>query len=186
MTLTRRPATFLQTLDRTSSADLAVLVVGRPDAGSRELLLQRFRAAAAEAPDRTAMIERTRLDVAELMCVRLNRAGLVVTWAGLPWAGASPLRAEDRVWLSLAAQDAAVADLLADRLSPDDRDQLRGPWDVAASMPGLGYDGTPAIRGPLGIAAVLALIIAVFVTGAFPFLVVLAAQRRRRSPDEHV
>lgn len=111
---------------------------------------------------------KARRDVAELMFIRLNRAGFVVTWAGLPWAGASPLRVEDRVWLNLAAQDAATAEMLADRLSSDDRDQLRAAWDVVASMPGLGYSGVPAIRGRLGIAVAMAFLIAVVVIGALP------------------
>jgi hypothetical protein len=123
------------------------------------------------------------------MLVRLNRAGFVATWAGIPWAGASPLRAEDRVWLTLAAQDAAVADLLVDRLSPADRDQLRGGWEVAASMPGLGFGGVPTIDGPRGIAAVVVLVGAVLITGGLPYLLILALQRRRRrlfdGPNSH-
>ena len=130
-----------------------------------------------------AIVEQARREVANNMLVRLNRAGFVVTWAGLPWAGASPLRAEDRVWLAVAAQDAAVADLLADRLSPDDRDQLRAGWDIAASMPGLGFSGVPTVRGRLGIAATVALVALVAATGAFPFLVILAVAGRKRSPD---
>jgi hypothetical protein len=116
------------------------------------------------------------------MLVRLNRAGFVVTWAGLPWMAASPLRAEDRVWLTLAAQDAAVADLLDDRLSPADRDQLRGPWQVVASMPGLGFGGAAMIKGPGGIAAAVVLLAVVLLTGGLPYLLILAVQRRRRRP----
>lgn len=175
---------FGDELDRTSTADLAVLVLGRPDDGDRMALLGRVRRAAAEAPDRIAAVERTRRDVAEIMFVRLNRAGFVVTWAGLPWAGASALRVEDRARLSLAAQDASVAGLLADRLSPDDRDQLRAGWDEAASMPDLGFSGVTTIRGPLGIAATVVLVIVVLATGALPFVLLLAVQGRRRSRDD--
>jgi hypothetical protein len=186
---TGRRAGFADELDGTSTADLEVLVLGAPDPTTRAPLLHRVRAAAAEAPDRTAAVERTRRRVAELMLVRLNRAGFVATWAGIPWAGASPLRAEDRVWLTLAAQDAAVADLLVDRLSPADRDQLRGGWEVAASMPGLGFGGVPTIDGPRGIAAVVVLVGAVLITGGLPYLLILALQRRRRrlfdGPNSH-
>ena len=155
-------------LDRTGTADLSVLVLGRPDPDAPGSLLGRARLAAAVHPDRTESVMKARRDVAELMFIRLNRAGFVVTWAGLPWAGASPLRVEDRVWLNLAAQDAATAEMLADRLSSDDRDQLRAAWDVVASMPGLGYSGVPAIRGRLGIAVAMAFLIAVVVIGALP------------------
>src|SRR4051794_20930786 len=183
MTSTSRP-TFLRTLDRTSTADLAVLVLGPSDDDSRDSLLERVRVAAARAPDRTAHVAEIRREVAELMFVRLHRAGLVVTWAGLPWAGASSLRAEDRVRLSLAAQDAAVAELLADRLSPDERDRLRGRWDVAASMPGLGWDGTPAFRAKLRVLVAFPLVVFLLATGLWPLLVILAVEPRRRRPDE--
>jgi len=119
------------------------------------------------------------------MHVRLNRAGFVVTWAGLPWSGASPLRAEDRVWLTLSAQDAAVADLLVDRLSPADRDELRAGWDVAASMPGLGFSGVPVIRGRLRIAVVVVLVVVAFLIGVLPYAVILAIPGFRRSPEEN-
>ena len=178
------PPGFGPELDRTSMADLAVLTLGPPDEAGRDALLDRVRAAAAMAPDRVAAIDRARRDVADVMLVRLNRAGQVVTWAGLPWSGASSLRAEDRVWLTRAAQDAAVADMLADRLAPDDRDQLRAGWDVVSSMPGLGHTGVPSIRGPIGRAATVAFGIAVLVTGATPFLLLLAAQGHRRTRDE--
>jgi hypothetical protein len=170
----------------TSNADLAVLVLGRADDVDREALLDRVRVAAAEAPDRVDAVERTRRSVAEIMLVRLNRAGFVVTWADLPWAGASPLRVEDRVWLSLAAQDMAVAELLADRLSADDRDQLRAGWDLAASMPGLGMTGVPTIRGPIRTVATVALVLAGFAIGAMPFALLLAVPGRRRWSDERV
>jgi hypothetical protein len=175
-----RRAGFGDELDGTSTVDLAVLVQGPPDPTTRATLLDRVRAAAAEAPDRTAAVERTRRRVGERMLVRLNRVGFVVTWAGIPWAGASPLRVQDRVWLTLAAQDAAVADLLADRLSPADRDQLRAGWEVAASMPGLGFGGMPTIDGPRGMAVAVVLVAVVLVTGLWPVLLLLALQRRRR------
>lgn len=175
---------FASELDRTSSPDLAVVVLGRPVDADRVALLGRVRSAATAAPDRLAEIDRTRREVAELMLVRLNRAGLVVTWAGLPWAGASALRTEDRVWLSMAAQDAAVADLLAARLSPDDRDQLRAGWDVVASMPGLGFTGAPSFRGSLGIAAALAVVVAASFIGALPLVLILALRSRRRPTQD--
>ena len=183
MTAGRRVG-FGDELDRQRTVDLEVLVLGRPDRESRTSLLERVRAAAAVPPDRTAAIERTRHDIADHMLVRLNRAGLVVTWAGLPWAAASPLRAEDRVWLSLAAQDAAVADVLADRLSPADRDELRAAWEIAASMPGLGFDGVLTISRRRRIALVV-LVPATLLIGAWPwpFLLLLAIRRGRRTED---
>jgi hypothetical protein len=178
-----RRLTFGDELDRTRTVDLEVLVPGRPAGDVRRSLLERVRAAAAEPPDRTATVARARREVAEHMLIRLNRAGLVVTWAGIPWAGASPLRTEDRVWLTMAAQDAAVADVLADRLTPADRDELRAGWEIAASMPGLGFDGAPTIRGPRRI-ALIALFPAAFLTGAWSFMLMLAVGRRRRPRSE--
>ena len=145
-----------------------MLLLGRPSREDREALLHRVRLAAAESPNRLATVEQVRREIADCMLVRLNRVGFVVTWAGLPWAGASPLRVEDRAWLAVAAQDAAVADLLADRLSPDDRDRLRAGWDVAASMPGLGFSGVPTFRGRLGIAVAIVAVVLVVATGALP------------------
>jgi hypothetical protein len=179
-----RRAGFGDELDRTSTVDLGVLVMAPPDPTERAKLLERVRAAAAEAPGRALAVERTRRSVAELMLVRLNRAGFVVTWAGLPWMAASALRVEDRVGLTLAAQDAAVADLLDDRLSPTDRDQLRGPWEVAASMPGFGFGGVAIINGPGGIAAAVVLLAVVLLTGGLSYLLILAVQRPRRRPED--
>ncbi len=73
-----------------------------------------------------------------------------------------------------------MADLLADRLSPADRDDLRSDWELAASMAGLGFGGVPTIDRPAGIAVTAVLAAAVIVTGAFPYLLILALQRRRR------
>jgi hypothetical protein len=180
-----RRVRFGDELHRTRTADLEVLVLGRSDRAARRSLLERVRAVAADAPDRSAAVDRARREAAEHMIVRFNRAGLVVTWAGIPWAAASPLRAEDRVWLTLAAQDAAVAEVLVDRLSPADRDELRAGWEIAASMPGLGFDGLPTIRGPRKIALV-ALLPVVFLIGGWPYLLLLAIARRprrRTQPD---
>lgn len=169
---------FLHELDRTKLADLEVLALPEPDPEERAALLARVAEAAAR-PD-AVDVDGTRAGIRELMLRRLSGDGFRPTWAGLNWV-ASPMRIEDRAWLIVAVEDAAVAALLEDRLDPDDVAALREPFAIASSMEGAGTTGVPDLSGSrLAAAPVTALAVSAGSIGGLGIIAAIAAFLRRR------
>jgi hypothetical protein len=169
---------FLHELDRTNLADLEVLALPEPDHVFRTALLERVAAAAA-AGSVAVNVDGTRRRVRELMLRRLSGDTYRPTWAGLNW-GASPMRTEDRARLVVAVEDAAVAALLEDRLDPEDSAALRGPFELASSMPGSGVTGWPDLSGGRSVAAPVAVIGLTAGAGGLGMIAAIAAFLRRR------
>jgi hypothetical protein len=180
MTSADRLDAFLHELDRTSLADLEVLVLPEPDPDQRAALLERVaEAAAAAGPDGVPDVEGTRAGVRELMLQRLSRDMYQPTWAGLNWSS-SPMRIEDRTRLIVAVEDAAVAALLEDRLEPDDVAALREPFGIASSMQGAGTTGVPDLSGSRVAAAPLTALAVSSGAGGLGLIATIGAFLRRR------
>ena len=168
---------FLHELDRTKLADLEVLALPEPDPEERAALLGRVAEAAAR-PD-AVDVDDTRAGIRELMLRRLSDDGFRPTWAGLNWV-ASPMRIEDRAWLIVAVEDAAVAALLEDRLDPDDVAALREPFAIASSMEGAGTTGVPDLSGSRIAAAPLTALAVSTGAGGLGIIATIGAFLRRR------
>jgi hypothetical protein len=138
-------AAFLAELGRYSVDDLSMVALPEPDADERAALLQRA-VDAAHAADRRAELAMAPARAREQLFRAWSRRGYEPTWFGLNW-GRSLGRADDRARLVAAVEDAAVAAVMADLLSPEDVGALREPFDIATSMAGAAPASNPIIRG---------------------------------------
>ena len=182
-------AAFLAELGRFSVDDLAMVALPEPDPDERAALLQRA-VDAAHAADRREELAKAPARARDQLFRAWSRRGYEPTWFGLNW-GRSLGRADDRARLVAAVEDAAVAAVVADLLSPEDVGALREPFEIATSMAGAGPSSNPIVRGSPGeravvvVASAVAISAAVF-TGAYVLGGALAAgllavaQRRRR------
>jgi hypothetical protein len=165
-----RVAAFLAELGRFSVDDLAMVALPEPDPDERAALLQRA-VDAAHAADRREELAKAPARARDQLFRAWSRRGYEPTWFGLNW-GRSLGRADDRARLVAAVEDAAVAAVVADLLSPDDVGALREPFEIATSMAGAAPSSNPIIRGSVPqrgfVAALLGLGIvgAVLTTGA--------------------
>jgi hypothetical protein len=123
---------FLAELGRLSVDDLSVVALPEPDPDERAALLQRA-VDVAHAADRREELAMAPARAREQLLRAWSRRGYEPTWFGLNW-GRSLGRADDRARLVAAVEDAAVAAVMADLLSPEDAGALREPFEIAASM----------------------------------------------------
>ena len=181
---------FLAELGRFSVDDLAMVALPEPDPDERAALLQRA-VDAAHAADRREELAMAPARAREQLFRAWSRRGYEPTWFGLNW-GRSLGRADDRARLVAAVEDAAVAAVVADLLSPEDVGALREPFEIATSMAGAAprrirsFAAHQASAPSSWSASAVAISAAVF-TGAYVLGGALAAgllavaQRRRRS-----
>jgi hypothetical protein len=183
-------AAFLAELGRYSVDDLAMVALPEPDPDERAALLQRA-VDAAHAADRREELAMAPVRAREQLFRAWSRRGYEPTWFGLNW-GRSLGRADDRARLVAAVEDAAVAAVMADLLSPEDVGALREPFDIATSMAGAAPASNPIIRGSgpqrgfvaallgLGIVGAVLTTGALLVGGAMAALAWLTRLRRAR------
>lgn len=145
---------FLAELGRLSVDDLTMVALPEPDPDERAELLQRAVDAAAAGGRREALAAapgRAR----DALFRSYSRRGYDPTWFGLNW-GRSLGRADDRARLVAAAEDAAVAAVVAGLLPDEDLAALREPFEIATSMTGAAPEANPTARGSAGRRAVVA------------------------------
>jgi len=183
-------AAFLAELGRYSVDDLAMVALPEPDPDERAALLQRA-VDAAHAADRREELAMAPARAREQLFRAWSRRGYEPTWFGLNW-GRSLGRADDRARLVAAVEDAAVAAVMADLLSPEDVGALREPFDIATSMAGAAPASNPIIRGSgpqrgfvaallgLGIVGAVLTTGALLVGGAMAAVAYLTRLRRTR------
>jgi len=183
-------AAFLAELGRYSVDDLAMVALPEPDPDERAALLQRA-VDAAHAADRREELAMAPARAREQLFRAWSRRGYEPTWFGLTW-GRSLGRADDRARLVAAVEDAAVAAVMADLLSPEDVGALREPFDIATSMAGAAPASNPIIRGSgpqrgfvaallgLGIVGAVLTTGALLVGGAMAAVAYLTRLRRTR------
>ncbi|MFL5725764.1 MAG: hypothetical protein ACJ76W_07515 [Chloroflexota bacterium] len=181
---------FLAELGRLSVDDLAMVALPEPDPDERAALLQRA-VDAAHAANRREELATAPGRARDQLFRAWSRRGYEPTWFGLNW-GRSLGRADDRARLVAAVEDAAVAAVVADLVSPEDVGALREPFDIASSMAGAGPSSNPIVRGSPGERAAVVFASAVAIsaavlTGAFVLggavaagLLALAQRRRGR------
>ena len=183
-------AAFLAELGRFSVDDLAMVALPEPDPEERAALLQRA-VDAAHAADRREALAMAPARAREQLFRAWSRRGYEPTWFGLNW-GRSLGRADDRARLVAAVEDAAVAAVMADLLSPEDVGALREPFEIATSMAGAAPASNPIIRGSgpqrgfvaallgLGIVGAVLTTGALLVGGAMAAVAYLTRLRRTR------
>jgi len=138
-----RLAPFLEELYHRNLDDLGMISLPEPDQTVRAELLGRATAAATAAgPDRLAELRSIPDRVGELAFRSYSFRGFEPSWFGLIW-GRSIGRAADRARLVAAVEDAAVAEVVADLLLPEDLAELREPFAIASSMAGAAPDVNP-------------------------------------------
>jgi hypothetical protein len=150
-----RLAAFLDELYHRNLDDLGMISLPEPDPSVRAELLGRATAAATAAgPDRLAELRSVPDRVGELAFRSYSFRGFEPSWFGLVW-GRSIGRATDRARLVAAVEDAAVAEVVADLLPPEDLADLREPFAIASSMVGAAPGVNPrfASRRAAGAAA---------------------------------
>jgi hypothetical protein len=164
--VTDRLSEFLDALYHRNLDDLGMISLPEPDPTVRADLLGRATAAAAAAgPDRLAELRSVPDRVSELAFRSFSFRGYEPSWFGLIW-GRSIGRAADRARLVAAVEDAAVAEVVADLLPPDDLAALREPFAIASSMAGAAPGVNPTFTSRRVAGAVAgAWIVAVLLTG---------------------
>jgi hypothetical protein len=125
---------FLVRLDHLALEDMRLLSLPLPDPVLRAAVLDEVRRAAATA-GRTALVDEARLRARDAMVIAYSRHQYDPTWAGLNW-GRSLGTAKDRLGLTLAAEDAAVAAVMSDVLDEDLVESLAEGFERAAGMSG--------------------------------------------------
>lgn len=185
---------FLARLDRLALEDLRLLALPLPDPAVRAAVLDEVNRAAATA-GRTALVDEARRRARDAIVTAYDRHLYDPTWAGLNW-GRSLGTAKDRLGLTLAAEDAAVAVVLSDVLDEDLVESLAEGFEHAAGMSGA--TTTPSLSldrpGPQGwllrtvfvVMAIVAIGVA-FVAGVAQLaigLIVGVVGSRRRGPDQ--
>jgi hypothetical protein len=185
---------FLARLDRLALEDLRLLALPLPDPAVRAAVLDEVNSAAATA-GRTALADEARRRARDAVVLAYNRHQYDPTWAGLNW-GRSLGTAKDRLGLTLAAEDAAVAAVMSDVLDEDLVESLTEGFEHAAGMsgatttPSLSLDHPGAQGWLVRIVFVVMAIVAIgvaFVTGVAQLaigLIVGVVGSRRRGPDQ--
>ena len=125
---------FLVRLDHLALEDMRLLSLPLPDPVLHAAVLDEVRRAAATA-GRTALVDEARLRARDAMVIAYSRHQYDPTWAGLNW-GRSLGTAKDRLGLTLAAEDAAVAAVLSDVLDEDLVESLTEGFEHAAGVSG--------------------------------------------------
>jgi hypothetical protein len=125
---------FLDRLDRLALEDLRLLALPLPDPAVRAAVLDEVNRAAATA-GRTALVDDARRRSRDAIVTAYDRHLYDPTWAGLNW-GRSLGTAKDRLGLTLAAEDAAVAAVMSDLLDEDLVESLAEGFEHAAGMSG--------------------------------------------------
>jgi hypothetical protein len=185
---------FLDRLDRLALEDLRLLALPLPDPAVRAAVLDEVNRAAATA-GRTALVDDARRRARDAIVTAYDRHLYDPTWAGLNW-GRSLGTAKDRLGLTLAAEDAAVASVMSDLLDEDLVESLAEGFEHAAGMSGA--TTTPSLsldrRGAQGwlvrivfVAMTIAAIGVALVVGVAQLaigLIVGVVGSRRRGPDE--
>jgi hypothetical protein len=147
---TARLEAFIARLQRLDLEDLRLLALPLPDPGERAALLENVNRVGAEA-ERTALVDDARQRARDAVVTAYNRHAYDPTWAGLNW-GRSLGTTKDRLGLVVAAEDAAVAAVMADLLDEDTIATLSEPFEHAAGM--AGSTTTPSLSldrpGPQG------------------------------------
>jgi hypothetical protein len=137
---------FLARLDRVGLEDLRLLALPLPDADERAALLEQVDRVADDAGRRPLLDEaraRTRAAIERAYA----RHQFEPTWAGLNW-GRSMGTTQDRLGLTLAAEDAAVAAVMRDLLDGDTVGVLGEPFEHAAGMAGSTAVPSLSLRQP--------------------------------------
>jgi hypothetical protein len=182
---------FLARLDRLALEDLRLLALPLPDPVVRAAVLDEVNRTAATA-GRTGLVDEARRRARDAIVIAYDRHMYDPTWAGLNW-GRSLGTAKDRLGLTVAAEDAAVAAVMSDVLDEDLVESLAEGFEHAAGMsgatttPSLSFD-RPGAQGWLVrivfVAMAIAAIGVAFVVGVAQLavgLVVAIAGSRRRS-----
>ena len=189
-----RLGAFLERLDRLALEDLRLLALPLPDPVVRAAVLDEVNRAAATA-GRTGLVDEARRRARDAIVIAYDRHLYDPTWAGLNW-GRSLGTAKDRLGLTLAAEDAAVAAVMSDVLDQDLVESLAEGFEHAAGMsgatttPSLSLD-RPGAQGWLVrivfVAMAIATIGVAFLAGIAQLavgLIVGVVGSRRRGPDE--
>jgi hypothetical protein len=132
---------FLERLDRVGLEDLRLLSLPLPDREERTALLADVDRLADEA-GRKSLVDVARRRTREAIERAYARHQYEPTWAGLNW-GRSLGTTNDRIGLTVAAEDAAVAAVLGDVLDEDTAAALTEPFELAAGM--AGSTATPSL-----------------------------------------
>ena len=125
---------FLERLDRLALEDLRLLALPLPDPVVRAAVLDEVNRAAATA-GRTGLVDEARRRARDAIVIAYDRHMYDPTWAGLNW-GRSLGTAKDRLGLTVAAEDAAVAAVMSDVLDEDLVESLAEGFELAAGMSG--------------------------------------------------
>ena len=189
-----RLAAFLDRLDRVGLEDLRLLALPLPEPEERAALLAEVDRAAT-ASGRAALVEEARTQTRTAIDRAYARHQYEPTWAGLNW-GRSLGTTRDRLGLALAAEDAAVAEVMRDLLDEDTLSALSERYGHAAGMSGststpslamATHDRTAWLVWGL-LASVAILVMASYLVGFYPvvlglglILVVGIASWRRRA-----
>jgi hypothetical protein len=142
--MSERIDAFLERLQRLSVDDLGVLAIEPMDPTDHDRLLDDADAAAAAA-GRLDELDEAADRAHDAMVRSLAFRGYDPTWFGLNW-GRSLGRADDRAALIGAAEDAAIAAVVAD-LAPETADALKAPFELVASMAGAAPNVNPSSAG---------------------------------------
>jgi hypothetical protein len=137
----KRLDAFLERLDRVGLEDLRLVSLPLPDAGEHAGLLADVDRIATDA-GRKALLDDSRRRARLAIERAYARHQYEPTWAGLNW-GRSLGTTTDRLGLVLAAEDAAVAAVMADLLDEGTAAALSEPFERAAGM--AGSTATPSL-----------------------------------------
>ncbi|HET9347386.1 MAG TPA: hypothetical protein VFO05_16960 [Candidatus Limnocylindrales bacterium] len=132
---------FLVRLDRVGLEDLRLLSLPLPDRDQRAALLAEVDRIAIDA-GRKEQVDEARRRTRDAIERAYARHQYEPTWAGLNW-GRSLGTTRDRLGLTVAAEDAAVAAVMSDLLDADTAAELTEPFEHAAGM--AGSTSTPSL-----------------------------------------
>jgi hypothetical protein len=139
-----RLGAFLDQLDHVGLEDLRLLALPLPDPDEHAALLADVTRV-ADAAGRRELLDDARTRTREAIARAYARHQYEPTWAGLNW-GRSLGTTRDRLGLSIAAEDAAVAAVMSDLLDAHTAAALAEGFERAAGM--AGSTSTPSL--PLG------------------------------------
>ena len=189
---TDRLEAFLARLDRLALEDLRLVALPLPDPAERAALLDEVKREASAA-GRTALVDQAQERARAAIVLAYDRHQYDPTWAGLNW-GRSLGTAKDRLGLTIAVEDAAVAAVMDDLLDEETIASLGEPFEHAAGMagstttPSLNLERPGAqgwlVRVVFAVMAITAIGAAIVVGAAQIALVVIEsilAGRRRKS-----
>lgn len=125
---------FLARLDRLALEDLRLVALPVPAPEERDATLDVVRRAATEA-GRTSLVEQARHRTRKAVMIAYDRHQFDPTWAGLN-GGRSLGTTRDRLGLVLAAEDAAIVEVMSDLLDEETLASLAEPFEHAAGMTG--------------------------------------------------